>query len=102
MPFALVGLLSSLALWDFFKFSDNKWGLNERPLLRLCLIRTAQCGELALFSTCVVVLFQTSSARKHVEVVFLVSIWRKTSLHLLMLPESFPFPPKPMNKTSLS
>ncbi|XP_030511906.1 PRA1 family protein H [Rhodamnia argentea] len=42
MPFALIGLLSSLALWDFLKFSSDKWGLDQRPAIRQCLVRTAQ------------------------------------------------------------
>ncbi|PKI37654.1 hypothetical protein CRG98_041947 [Punica granatum] len=52
MPFALVGLLSSLALWDFFKFSDDKWGFNQRPIIRLCLIRTAQCATAVILLCC--------------------------------------------------
>ncbi|KAK4751631.1 hypothetical protein SAY87_005113 [Trapa incisa] len=52
IPFALVGLLSSLALWDFFKFSDDKWGLDQRPILRLCLIRTAQCATAVILICC--------------------------------------------------
>ncbi|KAI3441522.1 PRA1 family protein [Psidium guajava] len=42
MPFALIGLLSSLALWDFLKFSSDKWGLDQKPVIRQCLVRTAQ------------------------------------------------------------
>lgn len=47
MPLALVGLLSSLALWDIFKFCSERWGLNQYPVVQQCLIRGAQCGELS-------------------------------------------------------
>ncbi|KAF3442015.1 hypothetical protein FNV43_RR15931 [Rhamnella rubrinervis] len=43
MPIALVGLLSSLALWDVFKFCSERWGLGRYPVVRQCLIRVAQC-----------------------------------------------------------
>ncbi|KAL5564333.1 hypothetical protein UlMin_027497 [Ulmus minor] len=43
MPIALVGLISSLALWDVFKFCSEKWGLDQYPIIRQCLIRVAQC-----------------------------------------------------------
>ncbi|KAH7512581.1 hypothetical protein FEM48_Zijuj12G0105700 [Ziziphus jujuba var. spinosa] len=43
MPIALVGLLSSLALWDIFKFFSERWGLDQYPVVRQCLIRGAQC-----------------------------------------------------------
>jgi len=45
MPVALVGLILCLALWDFFKFCSHRWGLEQYPLTRQCLIRLAQCGE---------------------------------------------------------
>lgn len=45
MPFALVGLISSLALWDLVKFSSDRLGLDQKPVLQQCLIRIAQCGE---------------------------------------------------------
>lgn len=47
MPIALVGLLTSLALWDAFKFCSERWGLDQYPVVRQCLIRVAQCGELS-------------------------------------------------------
>ena len=47
MPIALVGLISCLALWDFFKFSSDKWGLDQYPVIRQCSVRVAQCGELS-------------------------------------------------------
>jgi len=43
MPFALVGLISCLALWDVFKFCADKWGLDHHPVVRQCLVRIAQC-----------------------------------------------------------
>lgn len=46
MPLALVGLISCLALWDVFKFCSERWGLDQYPIVRQCLIRFAQCGEL--------------------------------------------------------
>ncbi|XP_057766559.1 PRA1 family protein H isoform X1 [Salvia miltiorrhiza] len=46
LPIALFGLLSCLALWDAFKLSGDRWGLDRYPLLRQALIRTAQCCEL--------------------------------------------------------
>lgn len=45
MPLALVGLISSLALWDIFKFCSERWGWDGYPVARQALIRTAQCGE---------------------------------------------------------
>ncbi|WJX68391.1 hypothetical protein P8452_52764 [Trifolium repens] len=44
MPFALVGLISCLALWDFFKFCSDRWVLDQHPMIRQCLLRIAQCA----------------------------------------------------------
>ncbi|OIV92440.1 hypothetical protein TanjilG_25170 [Lupinus angustifolius] len=44
MPLALVGLISCLALWDFFKYFSDRWGLDEYPITRQCLLRFAQCA----------------------------------------------------------
>ncbi|KAK2369373.1 hypothetical protein P8452_57040 [Trifolium repens] len=44
MPLALVGLISCLALWDFFKFCSDRWGLDQYSVLRQCLLRIAQCA----------------------------------------------------------
>ncbi|KAK7244234.1 hypothetical protein RIF29_39053 [Crotalaria pallida] len=44
MPIALVGLISCLALWDFFKFFSDRWGLDKYPVTRQCLLRLAQCA----------------------------------------------------------
>ncbi|GAA0150466.1 membrane traffic protein [Lithospermum erythrorhizon] len=48
MPFAVVGLILSLAIWDTFKFCGDRWGLDQYPLLRQILIRIAQCGQFIL------------------------------------------------------
>ncbi|GFZ05757.1 prenylated RAB acceptor 1.H [Actinidia rufa] len=44
MPLAVVGLVSSLALWDAFKFYSDRWGLDQYPMIRQTLIRIAQCA----------------------------------------------------------
>ncbi|XVE50193.1 hypothetical protein DITRI_Ditri01bG0142400 [Diplodiscus trichospermus] len=44
LPVALVGLISSLALWDLFRFFSDKWGLDMFPVTQLVLIRIAQCA----------------------------------------------------------
>ncbi|KAI3457433.1 hypothetical protein Pfo_014096 [Paulownia fortunei] len=43
LPIALFGLISCLALWDVFKFSGDRWGLDRYPVIRQTLIRIAQC-----------------------------------------------------------
>lgn len=43
LPIALLGLLSCLALWDAFKLSGDRCGLDKYPLLRQTMIRIAQC-----------------------------------------------------------
>ncbi|KAK0598945.1 hypothetical protein LWI29_000959 [Acer saccharum] len=48
MPLALVGLLSSLALWDFFKFGNERWKLDQYPMIRQILIRIAQCATVVI------------------------------------------------------
>ncbi|KAK4484798.1 hypothetical protein RD792_007393 [Penstemon davidsonii] len=57
LPIALFGLISCLALWDVFKFSGDRWGLDQYPLIRETLIRVAQCGELNLILNCTLMLF---------------------------------------------
>uniref|UniRef100_A0A2P2J1U3 PRA1 family protein n=1 Tax=Rhizophora mucronata TaxID=61149 RepID=A0A2P2J1U3_RHIMU len=42
MPVALIGLISSLALWDIFKFCNDRWGWDRYPVIRQVLVRTAQ------------------------------------------------------------
>ncbi|KAK4439167.1 PRA1 family protein H [Sesamum alatum] len=44
LPLALTGLISCLALWDVFKFSGDRWGLDRYPIIRQTLIRIAQCA----------------------------------------------------------
>ncbi|KAK6134636.1 hypothetical protein DH2020_031561 [Rehmannia glutinosa] len=44
LPIALIGLISCLALWDVFKFSGDRWGLDRYPFMRQTLIRIAQCA----------------------------------------------------------
>ena len=46
MPIALVGLISSLALWDLLRFCSDKWRVDRYPVVRQALIHTVQCGEL--------------------------------------------------------
>ncbi|CAI0408310.1 unnamed protein product [Linum tenue] len=44
MPLALVGLISCLAVWDMFKFSNERWEWDRYPVLRQVLVRAAQCA----------------------------------------------------------
>ncbi|XP_057531236.1 PRA1 family protein H [Amaranthus tricolor] len=44
LPLALLGLLSCLAIWEVFKFCDDRWALNRFSPLREVLIRIAQCA----------------------------------------------------------
>ena len=46
MPIALVGLITSLALWDVLRFCNEKWRLDRYPFIWQALIRTSQIGEL--------------------------------------------------------
>ncbi|KAM7252533.1 hypothetical protein ACFE04_024416 [Oxalis oulophora] len=48
IPLALIGVISSLALWDLFKFCGDKWGLDSYPITREILVRVAQC-DMALW-----------------------------------------------------
>ncbi|GAU29673.1 hypothetical protein TSUD_53250, partial [Trifolium subterraneum] len=59
MPIALVGLISCLALWDFFKFCSDRWGLDQYPVVRQCLLRVAQCATavILIFSNVQMALF---------------------------------------------
>ncbi|XP_065862034.1 PRA1 family protein H [Euphorbia lathyris] len=43
MPLALIGLISSLALWDIFKFCSDRWGWDGYAVIQQVLIRSAQC-----------------------------------------------------------
>lgn len=44
MPIALVGLISSLALWDLLRFCSDKWRVDRYPVVRQALIHTVQCA----------------------------------------------------------
>ncbi|XP_031266549.1 PRA1 family protein H [Pistacia vera] len=48
MPLALLGLISSLAIWDLFKFSSDKWKFDRYPVIRQILIRIAQCATVII------------------------------------------------------
>ncbi|KAL9444038.1 hypothetical protein AB3S75_017255 [Citrus x aurantiifolia] len=48
MPLALVGLISSLAHWDFFKFCSDKWNWDRHPVIRQVLVRIAPCATLVV------------------------------------------------------
>ncbi|KAH8494336.1 hypothetical protein H0E87_020919 [Populus deltoides] len=43
MPLALIGMISSLALWDIFKFCSDRWGWDRYPVIRQVMVRAAQC-----------------------------------------------------------
>nr|XP_033515848.1 PRA1 family protein H isoform X2 [Nicotiana tomentosiformis] len=47
---ALVGLILCLALWDVLKLCGERWGLEQRPVIKQSLIRITQCGESIFFS----------------------------------------------------
>ncbi|KAH0736016.1 hypothetical protein KY285_011723 [Solanum tuberosum] len=49
--FALVGLISCLALWDVLKLCGDRWGLEQRQVIKQSLIRIAQCGESIFLNT---------------------------------------------------
>ncbi|KAK6934237.1 Prenylated rab acceptor PRA1 [Dillenia turbinata] len=52
MPLALLGLISTLALWDMFKFSGDRWGLDKYPTFKSSLIRLAQCATAVILFVC--------------------------------------------------
>ncbi|KAG6756424.1 hypothetical protein POTOM_039852 [Populus tomentosa] len=43
MPLALIGMISSLVLWDIFKFCSDRWGWDRYPVIRQVMVRAAQC-----------------------------------------------------------
>ncbi|XP_058221602.1 PRA1 family protein H [Rhododendron vialii] len=59
MPFALVGLLSSFALWDAFRFYGDRWGIDQSPSVRISLVRIFQCvtAGILLYSNVQMALF---------------------------------------------
>ncbi|KAF8413844.1 hypothetical protein HHK36_001838 [Tetracentron sinense] len=44
MPLTLLGLISSLGLWEGFRLCSDGWGWERYPVIRLGLVRLAQCG----------------------------------------------------------
>nr|XP_043625227.1 PRA1 family protein H [Erigeron canadensis] len=52
IPIALVGLVSSLALWDLFAHCGNRWGLDAYPVARECLLRLLQCATAVILFVC--------------------------------------------------
>ncbi|KAJ8422285.1 hypothetical protein Cgig2_008788 [Carnegiea gigantea] len=64
MPLALVGLLSCLAVWEAFRFFDDKWSLDRFPTIRQVLVRIGQCGfrQASRAGGCVVVVDQKGRA----------------------------------------
>lgn len=48
LPLALFGLISSLGLWEAFRFCTNRWELESRPVVRQILLRLIQLGELCI------------------------------------------------------
>ncbi|GAB2284491.1 hypothetical protein Dimus_018944 [Dionaea muscipula] len=61
MPLALLGLLSCLALWDFFRFCNDRWLRDQFPVMQQVLSRIAQCvgAIILLFSNVQMALFFT-------------------------------------------
>ncbi|KAK3028401.1 hypothetical protein RJ639_039611 [Escallonia herrerae] len=45
IPLALVGSVSSLALWDAFRVCGERWGIDRHPLIRQTLVLVAQISE---------------------------------------------------------
>ncbi|KAJ6894257.1 PRA1 family protein H-like isoform X2 [Populus alba x Populus x berolinensis] len=43
MPLALIGMISSMVLWDIFKFCSDRWGWDRYPVIRQVMVRAAQC-----------------------------------------------------------
>lgn len=52
MPLALVGLISSLVLWDGFRLCSDRWGLDLYPILHQALVRVTQCATLVVLFLC--------------------------------------------------
>ncbi|CAH1425665.1 unnamed protein product [Lactuca virosa] len=52
IPIALVGLVSSLVLWDLFAYCDKRWGLENYPVIRECLLRLIQCATVVIIFLC--------------------------------------------------
>ncbi|KAL8242641.1 hypothetical protein R6Q59_012943 [Mikania micrantha] len=52
LPIALVGLVLSLALWDLFAYCGKRWGLDNHPVSRECLLRLVQCATAVVIFVC--------------------------------------------------
>ncbi|KAF5776997.1 putative prenylated rab acceptor PRA1 [Helianthus annuus] len=52
IPIALAGLVSSLALWDLFAYCSKRWGLDNHPVTRECLLRLLQCATAVVIFVC--------------------------------------------------
>ncbi|XP_076911962.1 PRA1 family protein H-like [Bidens hawaiensis] len=52
IPIALVGLVSSLALWDLYTYCVKRWGLDNYPVTRECLLRLLQCATAVIIFVC--------------------------------------------------
>ncbi|KAJ0099812.1 hypothetical protein Patl1_20695 [Pistacia atlantica] len=48
MPLAFLGLISSLAIWDLFKFCSDKWKFDRYLVIRQVLVRIVQCVLIGL------------------------------------------------------
>ncbi|GAB2229907.1 hypothetical protein Droror1_Dr00014163 [Drosera rotundifolia] len=61
MPLALLGLLSCLALWDMFRFCNERWLFERYPVMQEVLTRILQCvaAIILLFSNVQMALFFT-------------------------------------------
>lgn len=85
LPIALFGLISCLALWDVFKSSGDRWGLDRYPVIRQTLIRIAQCGEFllirwisfAIFLLCIVLHHKggNTCTKSYIEYIMFRVIW---------------------------
>ncbi|XP_076886878.1 PRA1 family protein H-like [Bidens hawaiensis] len=52
IPIALVGLVFSLALWDLYTYCVKRWGLDNHPVTRECLLRLLQCATAVIIFVC--------------------------------------------------
>ncbi|KAI7747217.1 hypothetical protein M8C21_001495 [Ambrosia artemisiifolia] len=52
IPIALAGLVSSLALWELFAYCGKRWGLDNHPVTRECLLRLVQCATAVIIFVC--------------------------------------------------
>nr|CAD1839464.1 unnamed protein product [Ananas comosus var. bracteatus] len=53
MPISLLGLMSSLVIWELVRFCNEKWDLEQRfPGLRQVLVRFAQFATAVILYVC--------------------------------------------------